>query len=297
MATVAPNHQPLSDRDFLYTHEDFRQIATVAHREAGITMPDSKEMLVYSRLGKRLRALGMTDFKSYCALVASEAGIEERRKMISALTTNVTRFFREDHHFRLLSTEVWPNLAERLRQGGRARIWSAGCSTGEEAYSIAFSLLTALPEAARFNLKILATDVDPEVLALAKAGRYRREAIQGLPQDMRHSFLDPEGPDGSSTVREAVRQMIDFRQLNLIRPLPMKGPFDVIFCRNVTIYFDAETQDRLWEAFASVMAPGSHLLIGHSERLSPRVAPRFATTGMTSYRLLPPGAAQPSRKG
>jgi chemotaxis protein methyltransferase CheR len=297
MATVEPATPLLSDRDFLYTREDFRQIADIAYREAGIFMPESKEMLVYSRLGKRLRENGFTEFRSYCVLIASDAGAEERRKMISALTTNVTRFFREEHHFRHLADEVWPGLAKRLRSGGRARIWSAGCATGEEAYSIAMSLLKACPEAGKFDLRILATDVDPEVLEIARRGCYRADAIGTLPDWAREAYFKRPQPDGRAEVRESLRSLIDFRQLNLVRPLPMKGPFDVIFCRNVTIYFDADTQDRLWEAFTNVMAPGSQLYIGHSERLSPRLAPRFKVTGMTSYRLLPAPSAHTPRKG
>lgn len=287
----------MTDRDFLFTQEDFLHIARLAHREAGIALPESKEMLVYSRLGKRLRAHGLTDFKSYCALLESDRGGEERRNMISALTTNVTRFFREDHHFRHLSGEVLPALAAKARKRGRVRIWSAGCATGEEAYSIAFSLMRAFADAARFNVRILATDIDPEVLEVARRGRYRQEAVRTLPDWARLHLGPPDPADGWSQVQENLRQLIDFRPLNLIQPLPMNGPFDVIFCRNVTIYFDAETQDRLWEAFANVMAPGSHLYIGHSERLSPRVAPRFATAGMTTYRLLPAAVPRAPRKG
>ena len=292
------SHTGASDRDFLYTKEDFRFIARLAYEEAGITLPESKEMLVYSRLGKRLRALGISEFKAYCALLSSEGAGDERRKMISALTTNVTRFFREEHHFRHLSTAILPDLIARAQKGGRLRIWSAGCSTGEEAYSIAFTLLKAFPEAARFNVRILATDVDPEVIAVARRGRYRGEAASALPDWVRSNYVSSvDGSEGGIEVNEQIRNFIDFRLLNLIQPLPMKGPFDVIFCRNVTIYFDAATQDRLWEAFSRVMAPGSHLYIGHSERLSPRMSSHFATVGMTSYRLLPATAASATSKG
>ncbi|TMV51130.1 chemotaxis protein, partial [Thioclava sp. BHET1] len=147
-------------------------IAEIAHREAGITLPEVKEPLVYSRLIKRLRALSLRNFAEYCTLIASAEGTEERVQMISALTTNVTHFFREGHHFRHLEEEVLPALIDRAQRGGRVRLWSAGCATGEEAYSIAFSLLRLCPEAARYDIRILATDIDPQVLETAEIGLY-----------------------------------------------------------------------------------------------------------------------------
>jgi chemotaxis protein methyltransferase CheR len=158
-------------REFAFTGEDFRTIAAVLHGDAGIYLPDSKATLVYSRLAKRLRVLGLSSFREYCALIQGQNGVDERQAMLAALTTNVTRFFREPHHFEDLRAKVMPALAAKARGGGRVRLWSAGCSTGPEPYSMALTLLSALPDAARHDIKILATDIDPNVALASTAAR------------------------------------------------------------------------------------------------------------------------------
>ena len=282
-ALASSRIMPDREREFSFNEKDFSVVAQIIYQEAGITLPEAKRDHVYSRLARRLRALGMTSFAAYCDHVKSAGGADELRKMISALTTNVTRFFREPHHFTHLAENLLPEIVQAARRGGRIRLWSAGCSTGEEPYSMAFTLLRAFPEAARHDVRILATDIDPEVLAVGRRGEYGADIVDQLP-DWARARVEPAG-DGAVRVGEAARKLVDFRQLNLTRPLPMRGPFDAIFCRNVTIYFDAETQDRLWNAFIGVMRPGSQLYIGHSERLSASVAPRFSTDCTTGFRL------------
>jgi chemotaxis protein methyltransferase CheR len=173
------------DGEFPLRTEDFRAIAAMLHADAGIALPEAKATLVYSRLAKRLRALGLESFREYCALAAGPEGAEERRHMLTALTTNVTRFFREPHHFEHLRTVALPPLLEAARRGGRVRLWSAACSTGQEPFSIALTVLSAMPDAAGFDVKVLATDIDPVVLAEAREGRYADACVAAVPPALR----------------------------------------------------------------------------------------------------------------
>ncbi len=272
-------------REFAFTGEDFRTIAAVLHGDAGIYLPDSKATLVYSRLAKRLRVLGLSSFREYCALIQGQNGLDERQAMLAALTTNVTRFFREPHHFEDLRAKVMPALAAKARGGGRVRLWSAGCSTGPEPYSMALTLLSALPDAARHDIKILATDIDPNVVQTARAGVYSREALEAVPaSDRKHLLRDPGAGHDMWRLSDEVMDLITYRELNLVRPWPMSGKFDVIFCRNVVIYFDDATQESVWKKFIDVMNPGARLYIGHSERVSGDGG-RLVSDGLTAYRL------------
>ncbi len=285
----APSQTRDAGREFVFTPEDFRMIAAVLHGDAGIYLPDSKATLVYSRLAKRLRILGLSSFRDYCALVQSKEGADERLSMLAALTTNVTRFFREPHHFDDLRQKVLPGLAAKARAGGRVRLWSAGCSTGPEPYSMALTLLSVLPEAARLDVKILATDIDPNVVETARVGVYHREALEAVPVSDRNRLRRaPEAGADMWRMADEVRELIAFRELNLVRPWPMSGKFDVVFCRNVVIYFDDATQEQVWKKFIDVMNPGARLYIGHSERVSGD-AGRLISDGLTAYRL---GGAQ-----
>ena len=272
-------------REFAFTGEDFRTIAAVLHGDAGIYLPDTKATLVYSRLAKRLRVLGLSSFRDYCALIQGKDGLDERQAMLAALTTNVTRFFREPHHFEDLRHKVLPGLAAKARAGGRVRLWSAGCSTGPEPYSMALTLLSVLPEANRYDVKILATDIDPNVVETARAAVYSREALESVPQsDRKHLVRDSASGGDMWRMSDEARELIAFRELNLIRPWPMSGKFDVIFCRNVVIYFDDTTQETVWKKFIDVMNPGARLYIGHSERVSGDGG-RLVSDGLTAYRL------------
>jgi chemotaxis protein methyltransferase CheR len=269
--------------DFVFTGDDFRRIASMLYDMAGITLPESKATLVYSRLGKRLRALGLTNFRDYCALVSGLEGLDERQKMLAALTTNVTRFFREPHHFDHLLEHVIEPLIGQLRAGGRLRLWSAGCSTGQEPYSMALTVLSALPEAADLDVKILATDIDPNVIATAKAGVYAEDLVQAIPTQARSRWLERDAEDRSAwRVGALVQRLVTFKELNLMGPWPMKGPFHAIFCRNVVIYFDEPTQERIWGRFADMLPIGGRLYVGHSERVASGGL-GYESEGLTSY--------------
>jgi len=265
-------------REFEFTDRDFETISAILYRDSGIALPSGKSALVYSRLGKRLRALGLTRFSEYCALVSSAEGGEERAALLSALTTNVTRFFREPHHFDTLRQQVRDRLAPRARAGGRVRLWSAGCSLGHEPYSIALTLAAELPEAPSLDVRILATDIDPKVIEVARAGRYGREDVQSVPPALA-AGVTTSGAE--AVMSPAIRSLITFGTLNLHAEWPMKGRFDAIFCRNVAIYFDEPTQKRLWSRFASALQDDGRLYIGHSERAD---TPTLSPDGLTTYR-------------
>jgi chemotaxis protein methyltransferase CheR len=283
MSTLTMARQTgLVDGEFLLTAADFKTLAAMLHADTGITLHEGKATLLYSRLAKRLRALGMTGFQQYSALIADPAQSEERGCMVRALTTNVTRFFREPHHFEHLRDTVLPPLLQRAQQGGKVRIWSAACSSGQEPYSIALTLLRLQPNAAQLDIKILATDIDATVLAVARQGCYGTEAMAAVPNDLRTRWFDRVA-DGMQA-NETLRSLISFRELNLIGTWPMRTPFDAIMCRNVVIYFAEQTQAEIWQRFKPLLKPGGHLYIGHSERLSGPAAAEFATVGITTYQ-------------
>lgn len=270
--------------EFPFTTDDFNKIAQILHSHAGIALAEGKAALVYSRLAKRLRSLGLRSFREYCALVEDSNQVDERQAMMAALTTNVTRYFREPHHFDHLRDHVLPRLVERAKRGGRIRLWSAACSNGQEPYSMAITLLSALPDAANLDVKILATDIDPNMIAEGKAGIYREDAVAPVPLDLRRRWFKKAGPDRWE-VADELRALVAFRELNLIGEWPMRGKFDAIFCRNVVIYFDEPTQERIWSRFAPMLEPGGTLYIGHSERVTGPAANIFQTVGLTTYAL------------
>jgi chemotaxis protein methyltransferase CheR len=271
-------------REFPFTTRDFYRIAATLKAETGITLSEIKAPLVYSRLVKRVRALGLESFRAYCAVIASEAGAEERRHMTTALTTNVTRFFREPHHFEHLKTQVLPKLAHHARRGGRVRIWSAGCSSGEEPYSIALTVLSVMPDADKLDVKVLATDIDTEMLRRGQAGHYTDAEVAPVEGGLRDRWFHPRG-DGPERLWGASRtlcELVAFRPLNLIGPWPMRGKFQAIFCRNTVIYFEDEVQQEVWSQMAEFCSPGGVLYIGHSERLIG--TDLFSPEALTTYR-------------
>lgn len=283
MALREDRRAQLVDGEFLFTAEDFRTIAATLHAAAGIALPDSKATLVYSRLAKRLRALGLESFRDYCALVTGADGLDERQQMIVALTTNVTRFFREPHHFEHLKEQLLPPLLANARRGGAVRIWSAGCSNGQEPYSIALTILSLMPDAPDYDIKILATDIDIQMLAEARAGLYSSQVIAPVPGEMRARWFEREGDNWRAS--EPLRRLITFNELNLIGDWPMRRQFQAIFCRNVVIYFEEETQSKVFNRFMPLMSPDARLYIGHSERVCGPAADRLETDGVTTYRL------------
>ncbi|MXQ06896.1 hypothetical protein GQ651_03455 [Alphaproteobacteria bacterium GH1-50] len=259
-------------------------IAGIAREDAGLTLPDAKRLMVQSRLARRMRSVGCLSFDDYIALLTASPDAEERRALISVLTTNVTSFFREAHHFETLRTQVLPALLREAKRGRRLRFWSAGCSTGEEPYSLAMLLLALDPMASDYDIRILATDIDPKVLSKAKSARYEAASLSALPDFYEQALRATRQEDGSLVMPDSVRRLVTFRQLNLHAQWPMKGRFDAILCRNVLIYFDFEHQSALWPRFRASLGTEGWLFLGHSERIHPIETSGFIQTGVTTYR-------------
>jgi chemotaxis protein methyltransferase CheR len=275
---------PDSDREFAFSTADFRSLVQLARAHTGIVLADSKQNLVYSRVSRRLRALQLSSFRDYLAMLESPDGAKEIEGFINSISTNLTKLFRESHHFDHLRTDVAIPFA-KSRSSGRLRIWSAGCSTGEEPYTIALVLKREMPDIAQRDVKILATDIDTEVLSKGARGTYPAEAIENVPP-MYRSLIAPKSARSESgfvTMDESLRALISFRQLNLMGSWPMKGLFDAIFCRNVMIYFDNQTKVNLVKRYTSQIKPGGFLYIGHSESLLGS-HPNLELIGRTIYR-------------
>lgn len=281
----------VENAEFSLTSHDLAVIMRIMLKEAGISLSGAKANLVYSRLAKRVRKLGLSSFAEYCAMVESDAGAQELGEMIAALTTNVTRFFREPHHFEHLREKVLPGLMAQARAGGRVRLWSSACSSGPEPYSMALTMLSVMPDAYRYDVKILATDIDPNVLATGEAGIYEESALEPVPAALRKTWFSPLN-DGSGRMRanDELRSLVSFRKLNLIGSWPMRGKFQAIFCRNVVIYFDGDTQEALWSRMMPLLEENGALYIGHSERVSGPAEELLANDGITTYRKRRNGA-------
>jgi chemotaxis protein methyltransferase CheR len=265
-------------------------ITTLLYEDAGIVIAPGKGSMVQSRLAKRLRALGLDSYKKYLELVCSDAGADERRRMISALTTNVTHFFRENHHFEILRDEALPELIQQARTGSRIRIWSAGSSNGQEAYSIAMVIAELATDFQTLDIRILATDIDPEMIKRGMDGTYDKNTVEAVPNHLRVKYFEPAGED--LRLIAPLRELVSFRELNLHHSWPMKGRFDIIFCRNVVIYFDLAAQIALWKRFEQALAPAGWILVGHSERIPTEDGSKLITAGITTYRLPKTGNVQ-----
>lgn len=263
---------PLSD-----TH--FRRICQLIYQRAGIVLADHKRDMVYNRLVRRLRTLGLDDFGRYLGMLEANVNSAEWQAFVNSLTTNLTAFFREGHHF--------PVLADHARKSsGEYRVWSAAASTGEEPYSIAITLADVLGMAPG-RWKVFASDIDTQVLEKAQSGVYRQEELKTLsPQQMQRYFMRGTGPhDGLVRVRNELANHIEFAPINLLaKQAPVPGPFDVIFCRNVMIYFDKTTQQEILSRFVPLLKPGGLLFAGHSENFS-NLSREFWLRGQTVYGL------------
>ena len=267
--------------EFSLSGREFARIKARIYKVAGISLSDAKRTLVISRLSKILRALHLPSFDAYVDYLEGAGTVQDSQDFINALTTNLTRFYREDHHFEHLRAYVGQLLAEKPR-GTRLRIWSAGCSTGQEAYTIGMDLLAAHAELARWDFRILATDIDTAVIHKAARGVYPASEVAGLPPERARPF--ERRPDGTVRIPAPVRERIAFKPFNLMEPVwPMRGPFDAIFCRNVVIYFDQPTKQRLFRRYAQLLPVGGHLFLGHSESLH-GVNDDFELIGRTVYR-------------
>ncbi|WP_299041789.1 protein-glutamate O-methyltransferase [uncultured Tateyamaria sp.] len=262
----------------------FDRIAALAYRESGIRLVREKKLMVQSRLRHRLRELNLDAFAAYADHVISENGAQERRFMISALTTNVSHFFREAQHFDILSDRLLPRFRACIATGQRIRIWSAGCSNGQEPYSIAMHLLAQDPSLVDGDFRILGTDIDPQVIAHARRGSYSAQHLRGIPPEILDKFtIGTDHDDGSRTMTDELKRIVSFHELNLFSQWPMQFPFDAIFCRNVVIYFDQATQERLWPRFNAALTPEGLFFLGHSERILEPADDGFQSVGPTAY--------------
>lgn len=275
-----------SERDFQFTTKDFERVRSLARQHTGIALSDAKQEMVYSRLGRRLRQLGIDTFSDYLDLVERQGFEGELTEFTNAITTNLTSFFRENHHFEYLAQTMLPELM-RLRASERhIRIWCSASSTGEEPYSIAMVVKEVMPKNSGWDIKILATDLDTNVLATAERGIYQESRINGISAERKKRFFlrGKNKQVGFVRVVPELRQMITFRKLNLMdKQWPMRGPLDIIFCRNVMIYFTKETQKTIVERFSELLADDGYLVMGHSETLY-KVSDRFELIGKTMYR-------------
>jgi chemotaxis protein methyltransferase CheR len=271
------------EREFKFTVDDFNVLRKLSNEYSGIQVPDERFDMFYSRLSKRVRRLGLNDFKEYCAYLRDNHE-DEFNEFINAITTNLTSFFREKHHFDYLSDVVIPEILVRNKTTKQMRIWSAGCSTGEEPYSLAITLLESMP--ADWEIKILATDLDTNVLKTAALGVYTQDRVSELPlETLRKWFMKSKSSPDHVKVKPVLQEIIDFKQLNLMQEFPMKTPFDVIFCRNVLIYFNRETKAALAKRYAKMLESKSWLFIGHSESLN-QISDDFELVATTSYRKI-----------
>ncbi|MFA5967782.1 MAG: protein-glutamate O-methyltransferase CheR [Sphingomonas sp.] len=268
----------------IYAPADFEAVRDIIYDAAGIVLPPGKAMLVYSRLAPLVRSTGCGTFSAYVTKIVNDE--EERHRAICALTTNHTFFFREAHHFEHLGAEIRPRLLKRAGNGEAVRIWSAGCSSGEETWSIVMTLLGAnratAKQLAEQDLLVLASDLADHALAAARAATYRVDALEAVPKELRQAWIVEQGD--KAVIADEARALVRFKALNLLDNWPMRQSFDVIFCRNVMIYFDQPTKERLIERFARQLVPGGHLYIGHSERVTGPAADMLTPVGPTIYR-------------
>ncbi|MDA1132729.1 MAG: protein-glutamate O-methyltransferase [Proteobacteria bacterium] len=267
--------------EFDFSERDFKRLAGLLHSRTRIILGDNKRALVYSRLARRLRENRLTTFSAYLDLISSPAGAEELERALDAITTNLTKFFREDHHFDHLRKEVLPRVNGAACK--RLRIWSAGCSSGQEPFSIAMTIAETVPDFANRDIRILATDLDSKMVAKGATGQYSDREVESIPAPLRKKYL--QGPDASGmfVFDRKLKSLIAFRNLNFFHDWPFRGPFDAIFCRNVFIYFESDDQRAILDRMSGMLADDGFLYMGHSENLS-RITDQFAACGRTTYR-------------
>lgn len=279
---------PRPDREFEFNERDFQYIVEVIGEKTGIVLEGNKTEMIYSRMARRLRALRFESFAQYRKYLESPEGANELGEMINALTTNLTKFFRENHHFEHLGGVVLKNIMTAARGSkARIRIWSAGCSSGQEPFSIAMTIARTIPSYRQHDIRILATDLDSNMVARGRAAKYSKSEVESIPADLRNRYLTPLDDAGRDfQFVDEIREMIVFNPLNLLHEWPIRGPFDAIFMRNVIIYFNNETQAHILERMRPLLRPTSFLYIGHSENIG-RVTDLFVSGGQTIYRLAP----------
>ena len=274
--------KPTEEREFPMTDSNFAAISELAHNYTGIVLGAHKRDMVYGRLARRTRSLGLSNFDQYCELISDPLS-KEISFFINAITTNLTSFFRESHHFDYLRDTVFPELKKKNAHNKRLRIWSAGSSTGEEPYSLSV-VMNECMDMRNWDCKILATDLDSNVLAHGQQGVYDIARIDTVSEKSKKRWFlkDANNPE-QVKVKPDLQQCLSFKRLNLLEEWPMKGSFDIIFCRNVVIYFNKDTQRKLFERYANILVDGGYLFIGHSESLH-KVTDRFNLLGKTIYQ-------------
>jgi len=272
-------------REFKFTKRDFDFIRCISNERTGIVVSDDKFDMFYARLSRRVRLLGLKNFSQYCDVLRNDKNGDEVLELVNAVTTNLTSFFRENHHFEYLRDTVLPYLQRVNKTGRKIRIWSSGCSTGEEPYSLAMTLKESIVASSGWDVQILATDIDSNVLSRASKGVYAMDRVNGIPKaQLRRWFRKGQGEqEGLVRIKPEVRSLIDFAQLNLMDNWTVDGPMDVIFCRNVIIYFDRKTKEKLINHYAENLKDGGYLFVGHSESLF-KICDRFELIGNTIYR-------------
>ena len=284
---IQQERSTITSQAFEFTNDDFSFVKELLYDNTGILLDQDKKEMAYGRVRKRIKALSMSSFEEYKHYLQTQQS-KEFIHFINALTTNMTSFYREKHHFNYLIQEILRKKKLQPTNQRTFNIWSAGCSTGQEPYSIALTILQE-PSLAKLPITITATDIDTDVLNTAKSGTYLKSRITGLsPQEINRFFRlnddNPKSADPFYQVTDDVKRMIQFRPVNLMKPWHFAQPFDVIFCRNVTIYFDRETQCTLFQRFSKQLVSEGHLFIGHSETIDSSVQV-FTKVAETTYQL------------
>lgn len=283
MSLKTTKEKGFKKKEFPFSDKDFSYIKNLVAERTGIVLTDIKRDMVYSRVARRIRALKINDFAEYCDVLKS-GHHEEMVEFINAITTNLTSFFREPHHFVYMTKTLLPEIRAN-KKDRTIRVWSAGCSSGEEPYSIAMTLRDFFPADSDWDIKILATDLDSHMVDKAEKGVYKEGSITGVDERQIKKWMKKGSGKmaGSVKICNEIQSLITFKQLNLMHDWPLKGPFDFMFCRNVVIYFSKDTQKELFDRYANLLVPNAGLFIGHSESLF-KVTDRFQSLGKTIYK-------------
>jgi chemotaxis protein methyltransferase CheR len=270
------------DKEFEFTRDDFDYLRKIVTDTTGILADDDKYTMYYSRLARRVRKLGLSNFSKYRNYLNQNRDVEII-ELVNAVTTNLTSFFRENHHFEFIKDTIVPEIKARSKK--KIRVWSAGCSTGEEPYSIAVTLAEAIPDYKNWDIKILATDLDSNVVSKASAAVYDASRVDGISKSiLKKYFKKGKGSNlGYVKVNPELVKLIEFKQLNLLHKWPITDTMDFIFCRNVVIYFDKPTKEKLVDRYADMMIDDGYLFMGHSESLY-KSTEKFKLIGKTIYQ-------------
>jgi len=270
------------NREFEFRNQDFHFIANLVQDKTGIVLASHKQDMVYTRIARRLRNLNLKTFREYCHLLQSELGKDEMGNFVNALTTNLTSFFREEHHFEHLRDNVLLPLLEHCSANKRIRLWSSACSSGAEPYSMAMVCYETIPNIERWNIKILATDIDTGMLEKSRAGIYSQNEFKDVPAALTKKYTLAL-PNGKLAMHAKLKNIISFKHLNLVETWPFKGPFDAVFCRNVIIYFSKDTQKTIFSQMSKKISSKGWLYLGHSETLH-GISEDYQHCGKTTYR-------------